>query len=84
LIKEIRKPILAAPGQQARYDYEYERNGGVNLFMMFEPLVGERFQKSQFSKQKARFLSMAQLWCFCHLNSGSSDLFRASIYITRG
>lgn len=42
LVAEIRKPILATPGKQARYDYEYKRNGVVNLFMMFEPLAGKR------------------------------------------
>ncbi len=39
------KPLRPVPGQQARYDYEYERNGVANLFMMFEPLVGKRHVK---------------------------------------
>ena len=30
------------PGRPARIDYEYERNGTVNLFMMFAPLEGWR------------------------------------------
>ena len=30
------------PGQAAKCDYEYIRNGTVNLFMMFEPLKGLR------------------------------------------
>jgi transposase len=42
LVGEIRKPIPATPGRQARHDYEYKRNGVANLFMMFEPLVGNR------------------------------------------
>jgi hypothetical protein len=45
LIGEIRKPIPAAPGRPARYDYEYKRNGVANLFMMFEPLAGKRHVK---------------------------------------
>ena len=40
LIEETRTPIPAAPGQPARIDYEYERKGTVNLFMLFEPLGG--------------------------------------------
>ena len=32
----------AAPGQVAHYDYEYVRNGVANLFMIFEPLAGQR------------------------------------------
>jgi hypothetical protein len=42
LIVETRKPIPAKPGRPARYDYEYERNGTANLFMMFAPLDGWR------------------------------------------
>ncbi len=42
LIEEIRIPIPARPGQIARYDYEYRRKGTRNLFLFFEPLVGQR------------------------------------------
>jgi hypothetical protein len=42
LIVETRKPIPAKAGRPARYDYEYERNGTANLFMMFAPLDGWR------------------------------------------
>jgi transposase len=36
LIGEIRQPIPAAPGQPRRYDYEYRRNGTVNLFVVLD------------------------------------------------
>ena len=39
LIIETRAPIPAKPGQPARHDYEYERNGVANLFMVFAPLA---------------------------------------------
>ena len=42
LIAETRVPIAAKPGHPARHDYEYERNGTANLFMMFAPLEGWR------------------------------------------
>jgi DDE superfamily endonuclease len=42
LIAETRVPIPAKPGHPARHDYEYERNGTANLFMMFAPLEGWR------------------------------------------
>jgi DDE superfamily endonuclease len=45
LIKETRIPIAMAPGRPATSDYEYERNGTANLFMMFEPLAGRRHVK---------------------------------------
>jgi hypothetical protein len=34
LIVETRAPIPAKPGQPARHDYEYQRNGVAKLFMM--------------------------------------------------
>lgn len=42
LIGETRQPVPARPGQVARYDYEYERQGTRNLFLFFEPLAGFR------------------------------------------
>jgi hypothetical protein len=42
LIGEVRTPVRAAPGQVAHYDYEYVRNGVANLFMISEPLAGQR------------------------------------------
>jgi DDE superfamily endonuclease len=45
LIAETRVPIAAKPGQPARHDYEYRRNGTANLFMMFAPLEGWRHVK---------------------------------------
>ena len=45
LIIETRTPIPAKPGQPKRHDYEYERNGVANLFMMFAPLEGWRYVK---------------------------------------
>jgi hypothetical protein len=45
LIAETRVPIPAKSGRPARYDYEYQRNGTANLFMMFAPLEGWRHVK---------------------------------------
>jgi hypothetical protein len=42
LVGEVATPAPAAPGQVARYDYEYVRRGVANLFMIFEPLAGRR------------------------------------------
>jgi transposase len=36
LIGEVRQPIPAEPGQLERYDYEYRRNGTVNLFVVLD------------------------------------------------
>jgi hypothetical protein len=42
LVAETRTPEPMRPGQPARYDYEYKRNGTANIFMLFAPLEGWR------------------------------------------
>ena len=42
LVAETRTPEPMQPGQPARHDYEYKRNGTANLFMLFAPLEGWR------------------------------------------
>src|ERR1044071_8609783 len=42
LLAEITPPHLVAPGRSARQDYEYERGGVCNLFLVAEPLAGWR------------------------------------------
>jgi DDE superfamily endonuclease len=42
LIGETRQPLPAQPGQLARYDYEYKRNGTRNIFLFCEPQAGWR------------------------------------------
>ncbi len=42
LVSETRTPLPMEPGQPQRVDYEYERNGTANLFMLFAPLEGFR------------------------------------------
>jgi len=39
---EVRPPVPAAPGRVRREDYEYERRGTANLFMLCCPLRGWR------------------------------------------
>jgi hypothetical protein len=45
LIAETRIPVPMKPGRPARHDYEYERNGTANLFMLFAPLEDWRHVK---------------------------------------
>jgi DDE superfamily endonuclease len=42
LTKETHIPQAAEPGQVAREDYQYERNGTANLFIFSAPLLGWR------------------------------------------
>lgn len=45
LTKETRVPLPPRPGDVAKYDYEYERNGTRNLFVFFAPLEAWRHVK---------------------------------------
>jgi hypothetical protein len=42
LIRATRLPLAAEPGIVAREDYEYERCGVCNVFVVVEPLAGKR------------------------------------------
>lgn len=44
-IQELINELSVKPGQVAKFDSEYKRNGVSNLFMMFEPLAGWRHVK---------------------------------------
>ena len=63
LIAETRVPIPMKSGRPARHDYEYQRNGTANLFMMFAPLEGWRHVKvtDRHTAVDSASLSAAQL-----------------------
>lgn len=55
LLGEVYQRLPAAPGQVRRYDYEYERKGTANLFVMCQPLAGWREVKVTDQRQKVDF-----------------------------
>ncbi|WP_180277563.1 hypothetical protein [Nostoc sp. 'Peltigera malacea cyanobiont' DB3992] len=62
LVEEVRLPLPPEPEQPERYDFEYKRNGTVNLFAYFQPLAGwrhievtQRRTKHDESKTNERF-----------------------------
>jgi DDE superfamily endonuclease len=55
LVKDVTPPVPMQPGQPAREDYEYERCGTVNLFMICEPLAGRRHVKVTDRRTSADF-----------------------------
>ena len=59
-VKETRLPRPARPGEAACYDYEYERNGVSNLFMLFAPLEGWRRVEVTDRRTKADWARVVQ------------------------
>jgi hypothetical protein len=53
LIKETKVPVAMKSGQPARQDFEYERCGVSNIFMVSEPLQGKRYVKVTERRTKA-------------------------------
>lgn len=60
LLNEVNPPLAAQPGQPRRYDYEYERNGTANLFVMCQPLAGWRNVKATNQRTKVDFAHCMQ------------------------
>lgn len=52
LVKEVKRPVAATKSHPKRVDYEYERAGVANVFMMAEPLAGWRKVAIRQSKTK--------------------------------
>ncbi len=60
LLADLYSPLPAQPGQVRRYDYEYERQGTANLFMMCQPLAGWRQVKVTDQRTKVDFAHCMQ------------------------
>ena len=61
LIEETRVPIAAKPGEPKKVDYEYRRNGVVDLFMIFEPLAGQRHVMITDSRKRTDFANCIEM-----------------------
>lgn len=55
LLAHIRQVISMKPGQAARQDYEYKRNGTRNLFLFVEPKAGKRSVLVTRQRKKEQF-----------------------------
>lgn len=69
-VKETRIPLPAQPGEPVRYDYEYERNGVSNLFMLFAPLQGWRQVKVTERRTQIDWAECMKEWVDVHFSQG--------------
>ena len=58
LLAEVRAPLPLAPGRPQRVDYEYARQGTASLFMVFEPLAGQRHVFVRAQRSRAEFAAV--------------------------
>ena len=58
LLGDVRVPVVALPGRRWRYDYEYQRMGTANVFMMIDARRGWRRAKVTRYRAKSDFA-----WC---------------------
>ena len=58
LLADKREPIASQVGTPARQDYEYQRNGVADLFMLFEPLAGRRFVEVTEKRRKVEWATV--------------------------
>lgn len=59
LLLETREAVMPKPGREKKYDYEYKRNGTVNLFVAVEPKGKKRtvkVTKHRKKKDYAKFM----------------------------
>jgi hypothetical protein len=55
LVDDVLQPLPRKPGRAKRVDYEYQRHGVCNAFMMFQPLAGWRTVKVTERRTKLDF-----------------------------
>ena len=63
LLGEVRAPLPIKPGQPERVDGEYTRHGTAALFMLCEPLAGQRHVFVRAQRKRADFAAVVKTLC---------------------
>jgi transposase len=58
LLADKRETLSSQAGTPARQDYEYQRNGVADLFMLFQPLAGRRFVEVTEKRRKVEWATV--------------------------
>jgi len=66
LLADVYASVSARPGHVRRYDYEYERGGTANLFVMCQPLAGWRVVRATDQRKKTDFAQCMKEWVDVH------------------
>ena len=76
LIEETRIPLPVSLGNPQKYDYEYKRKGVNNVFMVFEPLDGQRHVSVTDRRTKVDWANCVKAVSYTHL-----DVYKRQISI---
>jgi hypothetical protein len=71
LVSEVRQPLLVAPGQPGRYDYEYRREGTCHVRMFVQPLGGWRHVKVTDRRTTQDFAYCMKDWVDTHFTQAA-------------
>lgn len=63
LLEDTRIPLMGKPGKPIRADYEYRRNGTVNLFVAVEPKGKKRLVRVTSRRTGKRLCLFYQVSC---------------------
>jgi hypothetical protein len=73
LLADSRPSLLIRPGQARRQDYEYRRRGTRNLFVMVEPLTGQRHVLVTKRRTKADLPMRFVIWPMKYIRKPSAS-----------
>ena len=60
LHSEVREPVAAAPGREARRDSEYRRQGTANVFAIIAPLIGRHLTYATRNRKTPNYVRALQ------------------------
>ena len=63
LLAEVRAPLPIRPGEPERVDGEYTRHGTASLFMVCEPLAGQRHIFVRAQRKRVDFAAVVKTLC---------------------
>src|SRR5262249_17943393 len=67
---DVQPPVPVAPGRPARVDYEYERRGTRNLFVVVEPLAGWRHVEVTARRTMQDYARLVRWLVYASLSAG--------------
>ena len=84
LTKEVRTPMPAQTGSYEKYDFEYERNGTANIFMLYAPHTNWRDVKVTDQRTAKDWAELMHDLVYVHFPKSTTDELRSLVVIHGG